>query len=88
MRNPTNPHNTLVKILDRAEKLGIKFKRTSLIMDLDSLRELDLPRLEQFPDFDFAHDICGIMRHMDRSSWPGKLTGCFSPRCTRHEKAA
>lgn len=46
---------------------------------------LDLERLAGFPDFDFAHDVYGIMRHMDRTT--GKLGGCFLPRCARREDA-
>lgn len=59
-------------------------KRTSLLMDLESL-DLDLGRLLAFPPFDFAHDIHGIRRHMDRSEFPGKLTDCFVPRCSHNE---
>jgi hypothetical protein len=74
-----------VKICERAEKeikgLVEQVNRTSLLMDLDSVPELDLDKLLHAPKFDFAHDICGIIRHMDRSSYPGKLTNCFWPRC-------
>lgn len=52
-------------------------------MDLDSVPELDLEGLLKAKPFDFAHDICGIIRHMDRSSYPGKLTDCFVPRFAR-----
>jgi len=40
---------------------------------------LDLDRLLAFEDGDFAHDIAGINRHIDRET--GKLGGCFVPRC-------
>lgn len=76
-----------VKVCERAERdiPGLKkhYKRINLMMDLDSLPDLDLQALLEFPPFDFAHDICGIIRHMDRSSYPGKLKDCFSPRCSR-----
>lgn len=74
-----------VKICERAEReiKGLKeqVKRSSLLMDLDSIPELDFEKLLNAPKFDFAHDICGIIRHMDRSSYPGKLMDCFWPRC-------
>lgn len=74
-----------LKIAERAEReiKGWKHKRSSFLMDLASVPELDLAKLLAAPMFDFAHDVCGIVRHMDRSTYPGKLTDCFSPRCTR-----
>lgn len=75
------------KIMDRAfaeiRWLKNNVDRRSLAMDLHSVPELDLPKLLAAPEFDFAHDICGIIRHMDRSSCPGKLMNCFWPRCAR-----
>jgi hypothetical protein len=35
-------------------------------------------------DFNFAHDIMGIHRHIDRNT--GVLTECFSPRFTDYKK--
>lgn len=72
------------KVCERAEReltLGPNYQRISLLMDLESLPDLNLDKLLSFPTFDFAHDIHGIRAHMDRSNWPGKLTGCFEPRC-------
>ena len=61
-----------VAICKRAEKeLRIGCPRISLLMDLDSLPDLDLRALLAAPLADFAHDIGGIVRHMDRSSFPG-----------------
>lgn len=75
--------DTICAICDRAHKeLGIsKDERISLIMDLESLPELDYEQLLIMPSSDFGHDIHGIRRYMDRSTWPGKLTSCFWPRC-------
>lgn len=42
---------------------------------------LDLGKLLNFPDFDFAHDMAGIHNCIDRET--GKLTNCFLPRCAR-----
>lgn len=61
--------------------------RINLMMDLASLPELDLQKLLDAPKSDFAHDICGIIRHMDRSQYPGKLTDCFLPRCWKTQPA-
>jgi hypothetical protein len=46
---------------------------------------LDLRRLlEDFPLFDFSHDIAGIIGHLNHDT--GKLENFFSPRCTlRHQ---
>lgn len=78
-----------IRICERAEKeiKGWKsnIQRSSFVMDLDSIPELDLERLLKAPKFDFAHDCCGIVRHMDRRTYPGKLTNCFWPRCCRNE---
>lgn len=63
-----------------------RLDRLSLNMDLSAAHAavgLDLARLAAFPDFDFAHDVYGIMRHMDRTT--GKLGGYFLPRCTRRQ---
>lgn len=77
-----------VSICKRAEReiKGLKehVSRSSLLMDLASVPELDLQKLLDAPPFDFTHDICGIIRHMDRSTYPGKLTDCFWPRCCTH----
>lgn len=42
---------------------------------------LDFQKLLDFPDFDFAHDLYGIRKHLDRVT--GGLVGCFVPRCAR-----
>lgn len=75
------------KVCKRAvnEKLVHKEAGTmSLMMDLDSVPDLDLDGLLAASGFDFAHDICGIMRHMDRRTYPGKLQNCFVPRYCRN----
>lgn len=74
----------IVKVCQRAERelSGLNISRTSLVMDLESVPELDLPRLLAAPLADFQHDILGITRNMDRRTCPGKLTNLFWPRCT------
>lgn len=39
---------------------------------------LDLEKLFAADDLDFAHDVFGIARHIDRDS--GRVGGCFLPR--------
>lgn len=47
---------------------------------------LDLPALLAAPDVDFAHDIGGIGRHLNRRTV--ELDGCFCPRFVRREGVA
>lgn len=75
------------RIVERAGKVardagfGDRFDPVTLGMDLSACHA-DVPlRLADLADadgFDFAHDVFGIMRHMDRET--GKLGGCFFPR--------
>jgi len=55
---------------------------TSLQMDIVATHisgcKLKLQELLDAALFDFAHDICGIMHHIDRTT--GKLQNCFVPR--------
>lgn len=61
---------------------GGKCDRLSLLMDLTACHAngmpLKLDELAKAEDFDFAHDVFGIQRHIDRNT--GKLTDCFVPR--------
>lgn len=56
-------------------------------MDLDCVNsndvKLDFDKLLGFDDFNFAHDVCGIARNLNRET--GKLGNCFLPRCTKGE---
>jgi hypothetical protein len=58
-------------------------ERKTLSMDLIATHvngcPLNLLKLSEWPEkFDFAHDIVGIQRHINRRS--GKLENCFLPR--------
>lgn len=81
---------TLSALADRAEALyrrhNIHEDRMTILMDLDFTDRqmpLDAERLLAFSDADFAHDVLGIRQHMNRKA--GILTGCFVPRCARHD---
>lgn len=74
----------LSKCVDRALKIYPgQLRRLDLTMDLEAVHangcRLDFKRLLAFPDFDFSHDIAGIVNNLDRST--GQLQNCFLPRC-------
>lgn len=82
----TDEDRTLIqKIVHRAEEAGItqKADRVTHLMDLTACHAngcpLDLERMLTWSrEFDLAHDIFGINRHLDRDT--GALTRCFLPR--------
>jgi hypothetical protein len=82
------------KIAERGRKMGLcMFSNLSLLMDLEAAQieyDLDCERLLKANDFNFAHDICGIQKHIDREQTsfaclPPKIVfeKCFLPRFTR-----
>lgn len=76
------------KIVKRAVK-GIDGVTDATVVEMDIIAchlngcPLDLEKLLNAPQFDFAHDICGITRHIDRET--GELKNCFVPRCALPE---
>lgn len=78
----TDEEQTAVdRIIERAMKLDVGFERLTLRMDLAATHNqvpLNLDAFAAGDAFNFAHDIGGIARHMDRET--GKLTDCFVPR--------
>jgi len=78
----------IAEIVLRAKQLGFQGESLDLAMDIEAVHSngcpLDLARWRNdFPDFDFMHDIHGISAHIDRET--GKLTDCFCPRCAKPE---
>lgn len=78
-------HELFKQIAERAVTLpGLagRYPIQDAIMDINAVHAngcpLKLAELLAAPDFEFAHDICGIRRHLDRTT--GKLGGCFLPR--------
>ena len=73
---------TIIEIAKRAEDLDLlMFERISLLMDLeiaDKEFNLRLNDLLNTDDFNFAHDIVGIQRHIDRRE--RKMDTSFLPR--------
>jgi hypothetical protein len=80
---------TVAKIAARAHKMNPQYEHFKAVMDIEACHcngcPLDLERLLAAQDYDFAHDVFGIARHIDRST--GELTGCFEPRFARRETA-
>ena len=72
-----------VKICERAEKMGIYHgERHTLLMDIESADNAFNMRLEDWlkaDNFNFAHDIVGIVNNIDRSNFPGEFSR-FLPR--------
>lgn len=78
----------IMEIVKRAKRCfnqarpGDEFDTQGITMDLIACHKngcpLKLEALASADDFNLAHDVFGINRHLDRHS--GKLTDCFSPR--------
>jgi len=80
------------KIVDRVQREGElctpDFSQLHLTMDLVATHAngcpLDFEKLYAFDSLNFAHDIAGIGRHLDRTN--GRLADCFVPRCAKRNK--
>lgn len=71
------------KICDRAETYGFVDDRVSLLMDIQSADLKFSLRLEDWlaaDDFNFIHDIVGIMSNIKRDEFPATDFGLFVPR--------
>jgi hypothetical protein len=84
--NATSKEIKLIdKIVNRAVSMKLTKDKVSSSMDIAAVHgndvKLDLDKMLKFDDFNFAHDFCGITRHIDRNT--GKLLNCFLPRCTK-----
>ena len=73
-----------VEIAKRAEESGLYTgERLSLLMDIESADEKFNLRLEEWlaaDDFNFIHDLYGIMDHIVRVKFPADDFGFFVPR--------
>lgn len=80
---------TIGKIARRAVALAvthdIEYDYLTADMDISACHAngtpLDLDKLLAADDFNFAHDVFGIRRHIDRDT--GEIMDCFVPRCAR-----
>ena len=74
---------SIMKISKRAIDRYSDVNFTTLSMDITAAHlndPLDLDKLESFDDFNFYHDVFGIMGHINRTT--GRLENCFLPRCS------
>lgn len=74
------------QICERAEKLGYNGERLSLMMDIESADLKFNLRLEEMlnaDDWNFVHDINGIMHNIVRDKFPATDFGFFVPRFAR-----
>lgn len=69
---------------------GRNVNLTELWMDIVACHAngcpLDLERLSKADDFNIAHDVFGISRHLNRDT--GELMNCFLPRFAKKEALA
>lgn len=82
----TKEENVAVEKILRRAVPDFCADRTTLWMDLLAAHNqypLDLEALAEADPENFAHDIAGIVGHIDRRT--GKLTDCFVPRYARSE---
>lgn len=84
----SDKYDKIRRVVERARDIGMINKKSEvlgLFMDIDVIQregsQLDLDRLLSFPDEDFAHDIAGIINHLNRIT--GELEDCFVPRCEK-----
>jgi hypothetical protein len=87
----------IMAVADRVEALealhrapGNRRDRLSIVMDIAVVQNSETPLMLQelldAADVDFAHDMFGIERHLDRdegSPTAGQLLDCFLPRYAR-----
>lgn len=77
----------ITRIAQRAVYLNPEYNFMTAQMDVTACHAngnpLDLERLLAAEDFDFAHDVFGIARNINRET--GKLENFFVPRFSRPE---
>ena len=75
------------KIYKRACELDCVYEdEESFVMDLSSADckfDLDLDKLLNADNFNFAHDIGGIQANIVRDCWPSEKFNGFVPRCAK-----
>lgn len=81
---------TIMEIVARARSYWPDTNGMELDMDITACHAngcpLDLRELAGAPKFDFAHDVCGIQRHINRQT--GQLEGFFQPRYAKKTAVA
>lgn len=73
-----------------AAEVGVEYRKMDAMMDIDAVHSNGNPlRLQDLLDadnFNFAHDVFGIRRYLDRRT--GQLTEFFVPRYSVQEEPA
>jgi hypothetical protein len=81
---------TIEKIATRAVVFNPAWDHDDLVRDIEAVHcngcPLDLEMFLSADDFNFVHDVAGIVRHLDRET--GELTDFFLPRCELVDRAA
>lgn len=77
------------RVIDTDRAWDTKYERLDCSMDITAVHcngcPLDLKKLIEADDFNFAHDVFGIRNHLNRET--GQLEDCFLPRCALREAA-
>ena len=74
-------YEVIFDIVKRAKSIGVKRDPLSLEMDIEAAHEncpLKLDELLKADDFNFMHDVIGIVNHLNRQT--GELENFFLPR--------
>lgn len=84
-KDTTNKEYALIRLITiRAIKDDPELDKQSLEMDLCAVHEknvrMNFDKLLAADNFNFNHDVYGIIRHMNRKT--AKLENCFLPRCS------
>lgn len=82
---PKEADETIDKIMKRLEGVDMDVDSLSIRMSLSAAKiydpALNYEKLLSSKEFDFMHDIFGILNNACHNS--GKLKGTFLPRCAR-----
>jgi hypothetical protein len=86
MNTTKEEHLLFSSVADRAHRLigGGLPDRMSFLMDMQAAHydiPMDLGKLMAFDDSNFLHDVCGINKHINRTT--GKIDDHFLPRCAK-----
>lgn len=93
--NTTKAEDAIIqKIMERAVKLArkhnVEYEGSDVMMDITACHmngtPLDLKKLLNADDANFAHDVWGIRRHINREN--GKIENCFVPRMAARQEVA
>ena len=74
----------MVSVLNRANKRDKQDVEIDITACHITFCKLDLQKLLNADDFNFAHDTVGIRNNIDRDT--GKLLNCFVPRTAMNER--